>query len=293
MQRWYVLTPFRGSVRRAIDVALFRCPAQNYISALCTPECSGELVGLQLAQLLFQEKPRLRDALEREFATALQQTQEGVRVQGLSDAVALTFTKLHSLADTYTMSVSNSGHNYRQSNTSSSAKSLEDLDQQLRNLSPSAMGHLPDSVKQALLLLQKRPDLVGTNTPDRLSSPGRQHLPPQQKRIEYFVKLGYPQPEVETVLESLGSDATDNDILARLISTKPTLPVVHVPVSLPPRPAVPEEGSTAQTNREGLRPVVIDGSNVAMRLVDVKRLRHRLISNSAVCFCLCMLLAIV
>ena len=255
-----------------IDMALFRFLAQNYISALCTPECSGELIGLQLAQLLFQEKPRLRDALEREFATALQQTQKGVRVQGLSDAVALTFTKLHSLADTYTMSVSNSGHDYRQANTSGSTNSLEDLDQQLRNLTSSAVGHLPDTVKQALLLLQKRPDLVGTSTTDTQPYLGRQHIPPQQKRIEYFVKLGYPQPEVETVLESLGSDSSDNDVLARLISTQPTPPVVHVPASLPPRSAVTEEGPTGQINREGLRPVVIDGSNVAMRLVDLSRL---------------------
>ena len=169
------------------------------------------------------------------------------------------------------MSVSTNGHDYGQNSSSSSTSSLEDLHQQLRNLSPSAVGHLPDSVKQALLLFAKRPELVGTNTTDSTQpSPGRQYLLPQQKRIEYFVKLGYPQPEVEMVLESLGSDSSDNDVLARLISTKPTPPIVHVPASLPSRPAVTDEGSTTQINREGLRPVVIDGSNVAMRLVDLR-----------------------
>lgn len=187
-------------------------------------------------------------------------------MQGSKDSVALTVSKLHSLADTHTMSGSNSSHDYKQTIASSSTNSLEDLDQQLRNLSPSAVGHLPDSLKQALIFLQKRPDLVGTT--DVHTSTGRRCHPLQHKRIENFVKLGYPQPEVETVLDSLGSDASDNDVLARLISTKPTPPVVHVPACLPPR-TIAEDGASMQINREGLRPVVIDGSNVAMRLVCV------------------------
>ncbi|CAK6968175.1 endoribonuclease ZC3H12A-like [Scomber scombrus] len=93
----------------------------------------------------------------------------------------------------------------------------------------------------------------------------------QHAKVERFLKLGYSQSDIIRVLESLRHDAQTNDILEELIKTCHTAsnsPKL-VPRGCSPSPNQPRPGS----DREpvvGFRPVVIDGSNVAMSHGDKK-----------------------
>ncbi|XP_076026652.1 putative ribonuclease ZC3H12D isoform X2 [Genypterus blacodes] len=101
----------------------------------------------------------------------------------------------------------------------------------------------------------------------------------QQKlaKVERFLKLGYSHGDILRVLESLHHDAQTNDILEELIKT------CHTPCSTPSPKLVSRGCSQAPSqalsrppsasDREhtnSFRPVVIDGSNVAMSHGDKK-----------------------
>ncbi|KAG5853010.1 hypothetical protein ANANG_G00068590 [Anguilla anguilla] len=68
-----------------------------------------------------------------------------------------------------------------------------------------------------------------------------------QAKMDFALKLGYPGEQVEAVLGKLGADALINDVLAELISS--------------PETSLEDE---SVDNTDNLRPIVIDGSNVAM-----------------------------
>lgn len=88
----------------------------------------------------------------------------------------------------------------------------------------------------------------------------------QHAKVERFLKLGYSQSDILRVLESLRHDAQTNDILEELIKTCQTAsnsPKL-VPRGCSPSPNQPRPGSDREP-AVGFRPVVIDGSNVAMR----------------------------
>lgn len=92
-------------------------------------------------------------------------------------------------------------------------------------------------------------------------------------KVERFLKLGYSHSDILRVLESLRHDAQTNDILEELIKTCHTR--THSNKSVPNSPKLVPRGSSPSpsqprpgADREpaaGFRPVVIDGSNVAMR----------------------------
>lgn len=98
----------------------------------------------------------------------------------------------------------------------------------------------------------------------------------QQSKLEFFHKLGYGKEQVRQVLEKLGQDASENDLLQELVQagSRPQEPENWTP-SFHPTPAA--HGScrplpiSRQSAEEGddpssvLRAIVIDGSNVAMR----------------------------
>ncbi|CAL8395465.1 unnamed protein product [Arctogadus glacialis] len=113
------------------------------------------------------------------------------------------------------------------------------------------------------------------------SPPGPADPPPS--KVERFLKLGYAHRDIHRVLRSLKPDAQTNDILEELIKTSPR-PAAH-PASLPtPAPSSaprlvargcsltdpgrrtpsPRTSPAAAPPGSGFRPVVIDGSNVAM-----------------------------
>lgn len=98
-----------------------------------------------------------------------------------------------------------------------------------------------------------------------------------QTKMDFALKLGYSGEQVETVLNKLGAAALINDVLAELVrlgnkvepeiqpcSSTATLisrsPCVKETVS----PEVSVEDESVDTF-DNLRPIVIDGSNVAMR----------------------------
>ncbi|KAM4522239.1 putative ribonuclease ZC3H12C [Odontesthes bonariensis] len=100
----------------------------------------------------------------------------------------------------------------------------------------------------------------------------------QHTKVERFLKLGYSHSDIVRVLESLHEDAQTNDILEELIKTCHTRTYSNrsVPNSpkLVPRGCSPGPSKArAGADREpaaGFRPVVIDGSNVAMSHGDKK-----------------------
>lgn len=99
----------------------------------------------------------------------------------------------------------------------------------------------------------------------------------QQSKLEFFYKLGYSKEQVGKVLEKLGQDASENDLLQELIQMgssriqesenwmqqfrfRPSAQASCKALTVSPQST--EEASHPATD---LRPIVIDGSNVAMR----------------------------
>lgn len=104
--------------------------------------------------------------------------------------------------------------------------------------------------------------------PESASTMDQQHA-----KVERFLKLGYTQSDILRVLESLHHDAQTNDILEELIKTCHSRTYSNKSVADSPKlvargcsPGVsqPRPGSDREP-AAGFRPVVIDGSNVAMR----------------------------
>lgn len=99
-----------------------------------------------------------------------------------------------------------------------------------------------------------------------------------QMKVDFFRKLGYSSSEIHSVLQKLGVQADTNTVLGELVkhgsATERECQALTAPSPQPP--LVPRGGSTPkpstlepslpEEDREGsdLRPVVIDGSNVAM-----------------------------
>ncbi|XP_044025832.1 probable ribonuclease ZC3H12D isoform X4 [Siniperca chuatsi] len=100
----------------------------------------------------------------------------------------------------------------------------------------------------------------------------------QHAKVERFLKLGYSHSDILRVLESLRHDAQTNDILEELIKTchtrnysnksDPNSPKL-VPRGCSPSSSQPRPGPDREP-AAGFRPVVIDGSNVAMSHGDKK-----------------------
>ncbi|KAF4021976.1 hypothetical protein G4228_013240 [Cervus hanglu yarkandensis] len=99
-----------------------------------------------------------------------------------------------------------------------------------------------------------------------------------QMKVDFFRKLGYSSAEIHSVLQKLGVQADTNTVLGELVKHGSVAERERQasPDPCPQLPLVPRGGGTPKTStvetsppeedKEGsdLRPVVIDGSNVAM-----------------------------
>ena len=233
---------------------------QQYVLATYRPEYFTVVpCGNQFANILFNGSSKLRDTIERDYQTVLQRSSQGILVQGTERSVNLAVQKLKDLIK---IQEANSPE--------TSDPEVLALSEQLRELmkKPGTVDNMTDSLKKALLerLQDKGAGPTTTCRDPALPSPSSVQY---NKRVTQFVELGYPQDKVETVVKSLGVEASDNDIMARLVSINIVRPVSTGGASSSAKPETTPVPATigVQQQREGLRPIVIDGSNIAMRYV--------------------------
>ena len=96
-----------------------------------------------------------------------------------------------------------------------------------------------------------------------------------QTKLEFALKLGYSEEQVQLVLNKLGTDALINDILGELVKlgnkseaeqTVSTLNIImRETSSLESQRSESPMQEIITDDGENLRPIVIDGSNVVMR----------------------------
>ncbi len=98
-----------------------------------------------------------------------------------------------------------------------------------------------------------------------------------QTKMDFALKLGYSGEQVESVLSKVGSSALINDVLAELVRLgnkgDPESQTAAGTAGLTPRAVGAKEAISPEASLEedtsdmydNLRPIVIDGSNVAMR----------------------------
>lgn len=97
-------------------------------------------------------------------------------------------------------------------------------------------------------------------------------LPGYTARVEFALKLGYNEKLVQAALHKIGSNPSQNELLAELIKLGAQNPrVAESPSASPPEetPGHPGDSLLAENAGSQLRPVVIDGSNVAMRFDSI------------------------
>ncbi|OQR71641.1 hypothetical protein BIW11_10878 [Tropilaelaps mercedesae] len=86
--------------------------------------------------------------------------------------------------------------------------------------------------------------------------------PGYQTRLEFALKLGYTEAQVQTALQRLGLNAANNELLAELIKLSSSATKDD---QTPVTPTASGDLTVTDTTSGGeLRPIVIDGSNVAM-----------------------------
>uniref|UniRef100_A0A182X9H7 C3H1-type domain-containing protein n=1 Tax=Anopheles quadriannulatus TaxID=34691 RepID=A0A182X9H7_ANOQN len=126
-------------------------------------------------------------------------------------------------------------------------------------------------------------DVSPTTVAAPISTAGPEHSPGYQQRVEFALKLGYTEKLVQAALQRLGPNPAQNELLAELIKlgSQPGAKGGNEftidchghgdagGLGLAPELATAASGAagvgpSSLVNEESLRPIVIDGSNVAM-----------------------------
>lgn len=257
---------------------------------MCNPEVHADLsrgrTGRRLAGLLWGQASNLHAILERNSLVYMQHLTSAtdgtsvIRVQGRKQQVMETMSRLHSIADTIESEQSPPPH----------APSLSPPPYHAPL--PPAVADNADLLKTLALLSQEDKQAWRASHDPQPSLVSRACVEPDmQRKIDYYVNiLGYGREKVEATLHSLGPKATVNEIIHRLNKMSSRVPNVAAPgkpsVPVGPadywRPIIGEyarpigledaggvvnacERLPRKVDSSKLRPVVIDGSNVAMR----------------------------
>ncbi|XP_072275857.1 endoribonuclease ZC3H12A [Pyxicephalus adspersus] len=118
----------------------------------------------------------------------------------------------------------------------------------------------------------KAPKSRGDWSPEKSSSPDVVDQSEMQMKVDFFRKLGYSSEEIYSVLQNLGIDADTNTVLGELVKhggnpERESVPEETTDPTLVPRGGLGTRSTTTSTEENdsnNLRPIVIDGSNVAM-----------------------------
>ncbi|EPY77153.1 putative ribonuclease ZC3H12C [Camelus ferus] len=127
----------------------------------------------------------------------------------------------------------------------------------------------------------KRSDILQDFKPEESQATSKEaRKPPDvvreyQTKLEFALKLGYSEEQVQLVLNKLGTNALINDILGELVklgnkseaeqTVSTVTSVMRETSSLESQRSESPMQEVAADDGENLRPIVIDGSNVAMR----------------------------
>lgn len=101
-------------------------------------------------------------------------------------------------------------------------------------------------------------EYINTDNQSTTDEAQNKKLPGYATRVEFAVKLGYTEKLVQSALQKVGPSPSNNELLAELIK-------LGAQTSRVPETSVNCCNETATHTTSHLRPIVIDGSNVAMR----------------------------
>ena len=261
----------------------------------------------QLVEQLLSETSKLRDNLEVEFQTAiLPASSPGcVRVQGYKSSVQKTVAKIHVAMvppqqDAYPQPGPQPSPldlpltpQSRHSPTTAGAFSPSPLppsstddseQQQLSRVTPHQLPNIPTPSNEAHLLTNKEEILrmiASDVEKDGHVVPRGADSSLREQAIQYFVSLNFPREKTEAVVNSMEVGAEYDDILRRLNALHVTArPMSNLSMSRP----YTHNGEPILSSNATLRPIVIDGSNVAMRFV----LYIHVCKYLCVCVCVCV-----
>lgn len=217
---------------------------QRYVLASSKPEVKVLVpCGPQLLKVLFEDNHSIRDKIERDSEVLIVPAPKdgGLYIQGAQSQVSSAVERVHRLADTihpYPSNTKHTDHTTFNSNKQTTATYNQSKTQQ----SPPI-----DTTNFIIRDPNCAPQPPTTTAPAPVTL--------DTKRINKYVMLGFPVEQVQNVIESLGPHASENDIMSRLNSRNPST-----------KSSVPPTANVSETlSKEGLRPIVIDGSNVAMK----------------------------
>lgn len=115
----------------------------------------------------------------------------------------------------------------------------------------------------------------GDRSSEKSITPDVADLSEMHMRLDFYRKLGYSSGEIYAVLHKLGVEADTNTVLGELVKhggnpERENVPEETTDPTLVSRGGMGTRSSTSsieESDSNNLRPIVIDGSNVAMRFV--------------------------